>query len=120
MVFEDEAHTKCVRVLALRTVKDVGLLTSQPSTTVSNFHHMLIRPKGAASRPFACCERRALIRAACDASLAKRSRPLPTASVTLPTDSSTPFNECSTSDSVPFAKPSRTSVGDVIRPRAGI
>ena len=47
MVFEDEAHTKCVRVLSLRTVKDVALLTSQPSTTVSNVHHMLIRPKGA-------------------------------------------------------------------------
>jgi len=45
MVFEDEAHTKCVRVLSLRTVKDVALLTSQPSTTVSNVHHMLIRPK---------------------------------------------------------------------------
>ena len=56
MVFEDEAHTKCVRVLALRTVKDVGLLTSQPSTTVSNFHHMLIRPKGALKyiRMFRC------------------------------------------------------------------
>ena len=56
MVFEDEGHTKCVRVLTLRTVKDVALLTSQPSTTVSNFHHMLIRPKGALKyiRMFRC------------------------------------------------------------------
>ena len=56
MVFEDEGHTKCVRVLALRTIKDVGLLTSQSPSTVSNYHHMLIRPKGALKyiRMFRC------------------------------------------------------------------
>ena len=42
--------------MSLRTVKDVALLTSQPSTTVSNVHHMLIRPKGALKyiRMFRC------------------------------------------------------------------
>ena len=47
MLFADEDHTKVVRVMTLRTVRDVGLLTSQPTSTVSNCHHRLIRPKGA-------------------------------------------------------------------------
>ena len=47
MVFEDENHTTLVRVLQLRTVKDVGALVQLPATTVSNFYHRLIKPKGA-------------------------------------------------------------------------
>ena len=47
MVFADEAHTSVARVLRLRTVKDVGNLVNLPASTVSNFHHRLINPKGA-------------------------------------------------------------------------
>ena len=47
MVFADEEHTSVARVLSLRTVKDVGSLVNLPASTVSNFYHHLINPKGA-------------------------------------------------------------------------
>ena len=47
MVFADESHTSLVRVLQMRTVKDVGTLVHLPASTVSNFYHRLIKPKGA-------------------------------------------------------------------------
>jgi hypothetical protein len=47
MVFGDENHTMLVRVLQLRTVKDIGSLVHLPASTVSNFYHRLIKPKGA-------------------------------------------------------------------------
>ena len=47
MVFADESHTSLVRVLQMRTVKDVGTLVHLPSSTVSNFYHRWIKPKGA-------------------------------------------------------------------------
>ena len=50
MVFADAEHSVLVRVLQLRTVKDVASLVQLPATTVSNFYHRLIKPKGAVTK----------------------------------------------------------------------
>ncbi len=47
MVFEDEDHSRLLRVMTLRTVKDVGDLVGEPASLVSNFYHRLIHPKRA-------------------------------------------------------------------------
>ena len=46
MVFGDENHTMLVRVLQLRTVKDIGSMVHLPASTVSNFYHNLINARG--------------------------------------------------------------------------
>ena len=43
MVFGDENHTMLVRVLQLRTVKDIGSLVHLPASTVSNFYHRVVK-----------------------------------------------------------------------------